>query len=167
MKGSINLNRCRGIAMVEVVMVIVIISIAMVSSLQAFSLLGGRSSDLMLQARTLDLAQIYMDEALSYAFDETTGTGGVPTYTGTCRITDDGEARDAYDDVDDLNDIANENPALVDSSLAAEYSQYRVTVNVACDSSIGMNADGGKRVDIQITDPTGAVSVFSLYKGNY
>ena len=55
----------------------------------------------------------------------------------------------------------------MDASLVADYSGFLVTIDVACDNSIGTLAGGSKRVDISITDPTGDVSVFSVYKGNY
>lgn len=157
----------QGMAMVEIVLVIVIISIAMVASLNAFSVLSGRSSDALMQVKTLDLAQVYVDEALSYAFDEDTGPGGIPTYQSGCRITDDGETRSNYDDVDDLDEIEDETPAMNDASMAGDYSQYRVSIEVVCDDSIGVNSQGAKRVDVSITDPHGKTSFFSVYKGNY
>lgn len=159
--------RMRGMSLVEMVITIVIISLALVASLRAFSVLTGRSADGMIQTRSLDLAQLYFDEILSRRYDEDTGTNGVPTYTGACRITDDGESRDDYDDVDDYDAITNESPDTMDASLVADYSGFLVTIDVACDNSIGTLAGGSKRVDISITDPTGDVSVFSVYKGNY
>ena len=54
-----------------------------------------------------------------------------------------------------------------DSSLAADYAGFTVSVDVACDDSIGVNTDGAKLVTVTITDPIGNDSVFSVYKGNY
>ena len=157
----------QGMSLVEMILTIVIISVAMVASLRSFSVLSGRSSDVMVQTRALDLAQLYIDEILSHRFDEDTGVYGTPTFTGACRITDDGENRDDYDDVDDFAEISNEAPALIDSSLAADYAGFTVSVDVACDDSIGVNTDGAKLVTVTITDPIGNDSVFSVYKGNY
>jgi MSHA pilin protein MshD len=157
----------QGMSLVEMILTIVIISVAMVASLRSFSVLSGRSSDVMVQTRALDLAQLYLDEIMSHRFDEDTGVYGTPTFTGACRITDDGENRDDYDDVDDFAEISNEAPALIDSSLAADYAGFTVSVDVACDDSIGVNTDGAKLVTVTITDPIGNDSVFSVYKGNY
>jgi MSHA pilin protein MshD len=157
----------QGMSLVEMILTIVIISVAMVASLRSFSVLSGRSSDVMVQTRALDLAQLYIDEILSRRFDEDTGVYGTPTFTGACRITDDSENRDDYDDVDDFAEISNEVPALIDSSLAADYAGFTVSVDVACDDSIGVNTDGAKLVTVTITDPIGNDSVFSVYKGNY
>lgn len=159
-------NNSRGITLIELVITIVIISLALVASLSSFSVITGRSSNVLVQSRALDLAQLYMDEILSKNFDEATGSGGTPTYTGSCRITDDGESRDNYDDVDDFNGL-NESPATVNNNLAALYANYTVDVDVSCDGSVGANANGSKLVQITITDPIGNNSVVSAYKGNF
>lgn len=164
--GSVYSKRQRGVTLVELVITIVIVSIAMVASLKSFSIISGRSSDSMIQSRTLDLAQIYMDEILAKNFDESTGVGGIPTYTGACRVTDDGESRGNYDDVDDFN-VVNESPSFVDQNLSTLYANFNVVVNVSCDNSVGVNADGAKRIDIIISDPGGNQSRFSAYKGNF
>lgn len=161
------IRHTRGLSLVEMVLTIVIISVALVASLQAFQVLSGRSSDAMVQSRALDLAQLYFDEILSHRFDEASGPYGVPAYTGACRITDDGEDRDDYDDVDDFDEIDSESPALIDASLAADYVGFRVSVSVTCDDSIGVNSDGAKLVQVNIIDPRGQSSIFSVYKGNY
>ena len=160
-------RKMSGLSLVEMVMTIVIISIALVASLQAFSTLSGRSADGMIQTRTLDLAQLYLDEILNHRFDEASGAFGVPTYTGACRITDDGEARDAYDDVDDFDAIDNEVPAFADSGVSSAYNGFRVSVSVLCDNSIGINTHGAKLIQVSITTPMGQTSLFAAYKGNY
>jgi len=161
------IRHSRGLSMVEMIITIVIVSVALVASLRSMSVLTGRSADAMVQSRALDLAQLYFDEILTHRFDEATGEYGVPAYTGACRITYDGEARDAYDDIDDFDAIDNEAPALIDASLAANYSGFTVSVAVTCDDSIGVNAEGAKLVQISINDPLGQTSTFSVYKGNY
>ncbi|UXD86564.1 type IV pilus modification PilV family protein [Thalassolituus hydrocarboniclasticus] len=160
------MNRQHGLTLVELVIMMVIISIALVASLRAFSLLSGRSADALLQSRVTSLAQIYLDEILARQFDENTGPAGVPPYTGVCRITDDGENREQYDDVDDYNGL-NESPALMDQDLAALYSGYQVSVEVHCDDSVGVNPGGAKRIDLAILAPNGQASHFTAYKGNF
>lgn len=157
----------QGMSLVEMVITIVIVSVAMVASLKSFSVLSGRSSDVMVQTRALDLAQLYIDEILSHRFDEDSGVYGTPTYTGVCRVVNESESREDYDDVDDFHSISNEIPALVDTSLVADYSGYTVSVSVTCDDSIGVNSNGAKLIQITINDPIGNNSIFSVYKGNY
>ncbi|MCD8523439.1 MAG: type II secretion system GspH family protein [Saccharospirillaceae bacterium] len=161
------MNRQQGLTLVELVIMLIIISVALAGSLKAFSLLSGRSSDALLQSRSISLAQIYLDEILARQFDENTGPAGVPPYNGVCRITDDGESRAQYDDVDDYNGINAEDPALMDQSLAGLYNGYRVSIEVHCDNSLGIHAEGAKRIDLTITAPDGRVSRFNAYKGNF
>jgi len=157
----------KGMSLIEMILTMVIVSLALVASLRSFSLFAGRSADVLVQTRTLDLAQLYFDEILSHRFDEDSGVYGVPTYTGPCRITDDGESRENYDDVDDFNAIINEAPSLIDASLAADYAGFLVSVTVTCDDSMGTLANGGKRIDIAISNPLNTTSVFTVFKGNY
>ena len=169
----------RGVTLVELVITIVIISVALVATLTSLSNISGRSSNVLVQSRALDLAQLYMDEILSKNFDEATGVGGVPTYTGVCRVTTansdgddidgDGDFREDYDDVDDFNGL-NEAPANVATTLGsiyANYTNYSVAVTVTCDGGVGANANGAKRISIAITDPIGNISRVAAYKGNY
>ncbi|WP_430461584.1 prepilin-type N-terminal cleavage/methylation domain-containing protein [Thalassolituus sp. LLYu03] len=156
----------RGMTLVELVIVIVIISLALVASLTGFSVLAGRNADSLVLTRTVDLVQLYADEILAKRFDESTGNGGSPTYTG-CRITNDGESRANYDDVDDYNGISNESPAFADQSIAALYAGYSVSVRVSCDNGVGANLNGAKRVDIEVTAVNGQVARFSVYRGNF
>lgn len=160
------LNKSRGMTLVELVIVVVVVGVAAASSLSALSLLGGHSSDAMIQTRMIDLAQLYADEILAQRFDEASGNGGAPPYVG-CRITNDGEARDEYDDVDDYDAITSESPAFIDQSLAALYSGYLISVDVSCDNTVGANTGGVKRVDITITAPASQQSIFTVYRGNF
>lgn len=159
-------HHVRAMTLVELVIVIVIISLAMSAGLAAFSFLTGRSSDVLIQTRMVDLAQLYADEILSKRWDEDTGNGGVPTYVG-CRITDDVENRDKYDDVDDYNGISNEAPAFADQSLAALYSGYTISVSVSCDNSVGANTNGAKRIEMVVTAVNGQQGRFAVYRGNF
>lgn len=166
-------RRQRGLTLVELVITIVVISIALYTSLQAFSYFAGRSADALNQTRMLDLAQLYLDEILAKRWDEATGSGGVPVYVG-CRITndDDGESRALFDDVDEFDDVddyhnLSEQPALADQPLATLYADFTVNVQVSCDNSVGVNNNGAKRIELEIRSPQGDRARYALYRGNF
>ena len=163
---SVRRYRLRAFTLIEMIITIVIIGLALTSGLKAFSLLAGRSSDALIQTKTLDLAQLYLDEILASRFDESSGNGGSPGYAG-CRITDDGESRAGYDDVDDYDAIDNEIPAFADASLATYYAGFSVSVSVRCDDSVGVNAGGAKRIELTIRSPDNQSSRFTAYRGNF
>ena len=162
-----------GATLVELVMTIVIISVAIAGVVGAFSLMAGRSADPLNQSRAISLAQRYMDEILAKPFDEDAAPG--EAYAGSCRLTVD-PSRDRHDfrDVDDYDAINNEAPVNYWSAsppIQEEgYEQFLVNVSVACVSNpaaeLGVDVEA-KRIDITITDPSSNDYLFSAYRGNF
>ncbi len=72
----------RGATLVELVITIVIISVAIAGVVGAFALISGRSADPLNQTRAVELAQLYMDEIITKKYDDATPQGGQPRYTG-------------------------------------------------------------------------------------
>lgn len=169
MSGVLNRSRRSeaGVTLVELVITIVLISIAIAGVVGGFSLILGRSSDTLFQSRTTAVGQAYLDEILSRRFDQDTGTGGVPAYDGNCRVQPAGGDRDNYSVVDDYDDIDGESPQLVSGAFGPEYSDYSVSVSVVCaGGEVGVGADA-KRIDVTVTPPQGPEMVFTAYRGNY
>jgi len=165
--------RQRGATLVELVITIVIISVAIAGVVGAFSLMAGRSAAPLNQTRAVALAQRYMDEILAKPFDEAAPPG--EGYGGGCRLTvNPARDRDNYRDVDDYDAINDEIPSSYWDTLPTEqergYEQFLVNVLVACVSDpvteLGVDVEA-KRIDITITDPSGNDYLFSAYRGNF
>lgn len=155
-----------GVTLVELVMAIVIIGISMATLLGFFAKNVGSSADGIGQTRQMALAELYLDEVLSKKFDHATGNGGFPVYNG-CRISNDGESRADYNDVDDFNGL-NETPQFIDSALAAIYSQYSVSITVSCNTNHLLSNKGQvKRITITVNAPNNSPYKVSVFKGNY
>lgn len=164
-------SKQRGATLVELVMTIVIISVAIAGVLGAFSLIAGRSADPLNQSRAVALAQRYMDEILAKPFDEGAPPG--QGYSGGCRRTFDKDPprdRDKYRDVDDYNYIDDEIPQQYwdpdPDPNEVGYEQFRVSISVSCDDSLGVTPEP-KLIVITITDPSGNDYLFSAYRGNF
>lgn len=159
-----------GATLVELVMTIVIISIAIAGVVGSFSLITGRSADPLNQARAVKLAQLYMDEIIAKKYNDNTPQGGVPKATSNlCDIgPEPGESRGAFDDVDDYHNLVDEPPAGADGPLSG-YDGFRVSVSLVCaGSELGLANNGdGKRIDLGIIVPGGQSFVFSTYKANF
>tara|TARA_R110002124_G_scaffold263282_1_gene429560 strand:- start:72477 stop:72968 length:492 start_codon:yes stop_codon:yes gene_type:complete len=157
-----------GATLVELVITIVIISVAIAGVVGAFSLIAGRSADPLNQTRAVALAQLYMDEILSRKYDENTPVGGVPKQPG-CTIGTEEASRAGYDDVDDYNAISDAVPENAEGTpLTADYSGFLVSVVVQCaGGDLGLPSGDAKRVDLTITDPGGQGYSFSVYRANY
>lgn len=158
----------RGATLVELVMVIVIISVAIAGVVGAFSLIAGRSADPLNQTRAIALAQFYMDEVLSRKYDDKTLPGGVPKEVG-CTVDTEESGREDYNDVDDYNAIKNALPANAQGgSLGSQYSGFQVSITVTCaGTEVGLPSDEAKRIDITITDPSANDYRFTAYRANY
>lgn len=162
----------RGATLVELVITIVVISVAIAGVVGAFALITGRSTDPLNQIRAVALAQRYMDEILARPFDEAAPAG--QRYGGGCRKTVDASRdRDAYRDVDDFDAINAETPSeywLASPGAVDGYEQFAVTVNVDCvadpSAELGTSVEA-KRIEILIDDPSDNQYVFSAYRVNY
>lgn len=168
-----NPDTNRGATLVELVITIVIISVAIAGVVGAFSLIVGRSADPLDQSRAVALSQLYMDEILTkrYADGAPVGGGGVASAADAdCgALGPEGESRATFDDVDDYQSITNAVPENSEGADLNGYSGFRVSVSVQCDgTAIGFGSDyEAKRIDITITDPSGNTYLFSAYRGNF
>jgi len=142
-----------GLTLVELVVTIVVLAVALVG---LTSVLGGglaRSSDTLLNVRTVALAQSYLDEILSKRFDEQSQVRGIPPCRAasgrTCSTfrdcatpiaaglfgPDGTEARANFDDVDDYHCLdegdGQANPLQdADGATRDGYENFRVQVAV-------------------------------------
>jgi len=142
----------QGLSLIELIVTIVILSIALVTITVFINSGLGRSSDTLLELRTATLAKAYMDEILSKRFDEKSANNGIPPCRAPdgpggvppnreCTVeasfgADGSETRATFDDVDDYTDI-DEGEGGVDPTLQdadgndrTGYEGYRVVVDV-------------------------------------
>jgi MSHA pilin protein MshD len=162
----------QGVTLVELVISIVIISIAMVAMMSSFSLSMGRSADPLWHNKTLKLGQLYLDEILAKKYDELSPIGGLPFVASpscTGLGPDGSETRVTIDDVDDYHGITNSVPTSLTAALDSTYDDYRITITVQCDGS-DVAASGNnhaKIITVTVTPPNQSPIAFSAYKGNY
>ena len=169
--------RQKGTTLIELVMTIVIISVAIAGVVGAFSLIAGRSADPLNQTRAVALSQLYMDEILAKQFaDESPIGGGAVDKTkadclniGVDDIDVDDESRSTFNDVDDYDVLDDYPPKNSEEDSLNGYSSFRVSVSVKCDGTeVGLDWNyQAKLIDITITDPSGNDYLFSAYRGNF
>lgn len=168
----------RGFSLIELIVGLVLMSIALTFLVNVFFSNPGRSVEPILQIRAAEFGKALMDEILSKKFDELTPEGGFPA-CAVCSTTlgEDGESRDTYDDVDDYNDSCGSPIALTNALgiAPANFNNYLMEVCVIYD---GNNFDGtadsntsAKLITVNIYPPIGSglsnPIVFTAYKGNY
>ena len=161
-----------GVTLVELVISMVIISVALVAVLNSFGFLVSKSADPLWRNKSLKLAQLYLDEILARSYDDATPVGGVPPVASpSCSGLgpESGEARATFNDVDDYNGVDDSPPVSLIGSIDSSYSSYRVQVTVTCDGST-VSASGNshsKKILVQVTPPRERPIAFAAYKGNF
>ncbi len=149
----------RGVTLVELIVFIVIISVALVVLLNVFAFQVTNSVDPVARVKALERGQAVLDEILSRKFAEDTPTGGVPACgsvddpDGICAgITSDGD----FDDVGDYNGITDNTD-----------SNYPVSIQVApagADLGLGNN---GRLITVTVTASNGETLTLNAYKANF
>jgi MSHA pilin protein MshD len=178
-------NKTSGFTLIELVIGIVVFSIALVLFTSLIVPQAIRSVDPIFQVRATELGQSLMNEITSKSFDEKSDrTGGgtlcdATTCTGTTHLgPDDSETRTSYNDVDDYDGLnvsdgniknsLNETTILNGSNL---YQGFRLNVSVVYDEDMDGTEDtvvgNTKLITVTVTTPNDEDIIFSSFRSNY
>jgi MSHA pilin protein MshD len=173
-----------GFTLVEIIVGLVISSIAVSLVATLIFPLYARSVEPVFQIRAAELAQSILDDALSRRYDQATPAGGSPpcdaaSCTAAGALGREGLEADRgdFNDVDDFNIFCGPDfdPQDVNGEVIAELDNYKVSVCVAYDGNYNgvLNeaaADeiNAKLITVTVTPPVQASVVeISAYRGNY
>jgi MSHA pilin protein MshD len=167
--GRSNMHKNnQGFSLIELIITIVVLSIAL-SALTSSLFKGvGRNADPLWQTKASQLSQAYLDEILSMRFAESSPLGGGSI--GSCSIdgTEIGEAgvtgRSLYDDVDDYHDLT-ETADFLDTTVSS-YSGYTVGIKVSCIEQGNPTLTNSKLIVLTITSPTQQSLKFSVIRSD-
>ena len=186
----------RGFTLVEIIIGLVVLSIAIVLLTVLVFPQAQRSAEPLLQMRAAALGQAFLDEIAGKSFDEASDrqggdlrcgeTGAAPCTapctdpcTDPCTLPDPlgpdaGEtSRDAFDDVDDYHQLEVNFPTLEDAlgaDIAARYPGFSFAVDVRYSDSNGVcqaTVTLYKRIEVTITTSFGQNFTFSSLRGNF
>lgn len=150
----------KGFSLVEVIVFIVVVSVALVALIRVYSatLIGNKSINPVVRVRALELAQAQMDEILSRKFDENTPTGGIPACDSADGIACSGINPDS--DFDDVGDY-NGNPTITDT-------YHTVSVSVTADGAdLGIPDSQARRISVTVTVFDNDSVTLTAYKTNF
>ena len=164
--------RQKGVTLIELIITIVIIGIAMSALVSALTTGISRSAQPMLEGKALELSQAYLDEIQAMRFDDQSpiGGGAVLAASNPCTMSNEGQARTVFDDVDDYNGVNDSPPVLIESGIdMSAYANYRVMVSVACaGSELSLSSNAlAKRINVTVVLPSGESRDVAIYKGNF
>lgn len=134
-------QRQRGMTLIEVVIAIVVLGICVASGLSLLSWVSMRSASAMTRSQATAVASAYLENILSQPYGNIAGYNNI----------DHPGARDA------------------NGNAIAELQNYRVRVDVNTNSTLGVapNDVPATRVDVTVTDPTGARTQITGYRTSF
>ncbi len=140
-----------GVSMIELIVFIVVVSIALLALLGAYQRATSVNVDPLIRVRALELAQSKLDEILALKYDEQTPTGGVPACgsTGIGAVGCNNNPDSNMNDVDDFNGFSD-----------TPYAGYTRQVTVTANSNI-------KLISVTVTMPGGADLTVAAERANF
>jgi MSHA pilin protein MshD len=142
----------RGATLIELVISIVVISIAASAVLGVLSATLGRSADAMVLSQAVSIAEAYLEEISLKAFNDPDGVDGEATRT-------------AFDDVDDYHGLVDNGARDQFGAALAPLGHYTVAVTVTPSAALpGVPAAAAQRIDVQVTYPGNGVVALTGYK---
>ena len=148
------MRRQAGTTLIELVISIVIVSIAASAVLMAVSMTVGRSADPMLRHQAVAIAEAYLEEISLKSFADPDGV--------------DGEAnRTLYDDVDDYHGLVNVGARNQFDAALAGLGDYTVSVTVTQSALPSIAASDNYLINVTVTHAANINFTLSAYRPNF
>jgi MSHA pilin protein MshD len=149
---------------VEVVLFIVVVSVALVVVLKAFEIANVGSADPVLRRQSLAIAQGLLEEIRfkpfgSAATDDVLQGGFAGPYTPA--------NRQYFDDVDDYNGFTMTGITTLGNVALTGLGSYNASVAVTQATFGNVPASGGWRITVTVTDPAGRSISLDGYRADY
>ena len=145
----------RGATLVELLVSIVIVSIAAASVLGVLSMNAGASADPMQQHQAAAIAEAYLEEVLLRPIVDPDGVDGEST-------------RAAFDDLDDYNGLADSGARNQFGNPIAGLGAYDVSVSVIPSTALtGVPAADSFRIDVRVVRGADISFTLSAYRLRY
>jgi len=148
---SPSYDRCRGFTLVELVIAMVVISIALSGVLMVMNYTTAHSADPMIQHQAVAIAEAYLEEILLKPYADPDGVDGEGS-------------RALFDDVDDYDGLSDAGAR--DQSGAAIAGLGTYTVNVSVQPAT-VNGVAMLRAQVSVGMPGGGTMVLTGYRANY
>ncbi len=147
----------RGLSLIELIVFIVIVSVALAGLLSVFNISAKASADPMIRKQALTVAEGMLEEVLSKDYENDPADASNTSATLGCTINSPAPApqcrpntvldRANYNDVDDYQ-TWNQGVVQLDGNPAPILTAYRVSVTVAASSLGGL---AGKQVTVSVS----------------
>lgn len=150
-------SRQRGISLIELIMFVVIITVALAGILQVMNLTSGHSADTLVRKQALAVAESMLEEVELQDF---IAASAVSPVTQTNRAT-------AYHIVTDYNGFATTGIFTPDNTPVAGLGNYNLAVSVTPSALGAIPAASAVLITVTVTDPTSQQTVVQGYRTAY
>ncbi len=153
------MHREAAFTLIEIIVTLVVIAIAGVALVSAFTGTVRGSADPLIQQQATTIAEAYVEEILLRSFDDPQGGESG---------TDEGEAgRSEYDDVKDYRSLVAGPAADQLGNPIPALANYTVTVSVSNNAFNGIAAADALRIDVSVDHPAIDPILVSAYRTRY
>ena len=154
MKNFKRYKNIRGFTLIELIVAMVVISVALVGIMSVINYTTLHSADPVLRQQAIAIADAYMEEINLKNFSDPDA---------------DGEgSRVLYDDVDDYHGLSDSGARDQNDNAIPGLANYSVAVSVQSQNYGPSGAEvSGLKVDVTVTDPVGESFVLTGYRASY
>ena len=148
----------KGVTLIELVISIVILSVAVVGVLSALGTIVGRSADPMIREQSIAIAEAYLEEIRLTQF---AAVGSCPSIPGS-------GGRINYSHICHYNGLSDSGIVDQNGNPVSGLDNYNVTVAVNNSANLnGLASSMVLRIDVNVTGPTNEIFSLSGYRTNY
>jgi|GEM_PF-355888 len=168
----VNSMRQYGVSIIELIVFIVVISVAGTALFKSFNFSAKHNADPLIQVRALEAAQSKLDEILALKYDAITPTGGIPACSSldvgaiACDNTTDGDMNDV-DDFNGYHDVpyVGYTRDVVVTLVTLPVTAPDVVKSVgAADASV---ANDAKLITVTVTGPLSTSISLAVFRANF
>lgn len=152
---NISALKCnRGVTLIELIVAMVVITVALAGILSVINYTTRHSADPVLRHQAIAIAEAYMEEICLKSFADPDADGEV--------------SRDLYDDVDDYNGLSDTGARDQNGNAITGLENYSVAVTVLSQNyGPTGNQVPGLRVAVTVTDPAGESLTLAGFRADY
>ncbi|OIQ73436.1 hypothetical protein GALL_449270 [mine drainage metagenome] len=153
----------RGFTLIEMIIFIVVVSVALAGILSVMNTVVKSSADPMVRKQSFAIAESLLEEILLKNYCDPDPGGADPPVCGTHVVK---ANRADYDNVSDYNGYTTTGIVDLTGAATSGLSNYNISPQVAV-SSTTLGGLTVKQVVVSVTDPQGNVYSLTGYRANY
>jgi len=148
------IRKNQGLTLIELIVAMVVISVALAGVMSVINYTTLHSADPVLRHQAIAIADAYMEEITLKNYSDPDADGEV--------------SRALFDDVDDYNGLSDSGAVDQNGNAISGLGNYSVSVSVVPQNyGPSGNEVSGLKIDVTVIDPAGESLILTGYRANY